>query len=226
MFHPQKALLDEFQFAIHHFVATVPDEIKINAQKLHDALLADKTADETSLKLAFHDIGVQEYPYRHAYEELIHTKEEGKLNQLVSEHVDAPVRAVIEPHLNAGVHLDELMRSDLLSEQLTPEQIYQIEDGINVAKSKLAEAIKKHVSDDNASYETLLAKWTSHAKEIELAITELKAFAEKADENQKQEILNRVQYYREGFLLTETDPDLEEIKNEIEYWQDAFQEEG
>ena len=52
-------------------------------------------------------------------------------------------------------------------------------------------------------------------KEIELAITELKAFAEKADENQKQEILNRVQYYREGFLLTETDPDLEEIKTRL-----------
>ncbi len=225
MSHPQKALLDEFQFAIHHFVATLPDEIKTKAQQVHDELAADKTSDETSIKLAFHDIGVQEYPYRHAYEDLIATKEEGKMNQLVLEHVDASVRAVIEPHLKSGVHLDELMRSDLLSEHLTPEQIYQIEDGINVARSKLAEAIKKHVSDDTASYEAMLEKWKNRVKEIEAKIDGLKELAAKGDENQKAEILNRVQYYREGFLLTETDPDLDEIKKEIEYWQEAFAEE-
>ncbi len=225
MSHPQKALLDEFQFAIHHFVATLPDEIKTKAQQVHDELAADKTADETSIKLAFHDVGIQEYPYRHAYEDLIATKEEGKLNELVLEHVDTAVRTVIEPHLKSGVHLDEIMRSDLLEEKLTPEQIYQIEDGINVAKSKLAEAIKKHVSDDTASYEALLAKWMGRAKEIEGKIDELKALAPKGDENQKSEIMNRVQYYREGFLLTETDPDLDEIQKEIEYWKEAFAEE-
>ena len=225
MSHPQKALLEEFQFAIHHFVATLPDEIKTKAQQIHDELAADNTADETSIKLAFHDVGIQEYPYRHAYEELISTKEEGKLNELVLEHVDASVRSVIESHLKSGVHIDELMHSDLLENQLSPEQIYQIEDGINVAKSKLAEAIKKHVSDDTASYESLLAKWMNRAKEIETKIEELKSLASKGDENQKQEILSRVQYYREGFLLTEVDPDLEEIKKEIEYWNEAFTEE-
>ena len=224
MSHPHKALLDEFQFAIHHFASTLPDEIKTKAQKIHDDLLSDESANESSIKLAFHDVGIQEYPYRHAYEELIQTKEEGKLNDLVLEHVDAPVRAVIEPHLKSGVHLDELMHSDLLSENLTPEQIYQIEDGVNVAKSKLGESIKKHVSDDAASYESLLTKWTNRAKEIEAKIAELKAFAEKGDEGQKLEILNRVQYFREGFLLTEIDPDLEEIQQEINYWNETFAE--
>ena len=218
-------MLDEFQFAIHHFVSTLPDEIKIKAQKVHDELLANPTADESQIKLAFHDIGVLEYPYRHAYADLIQMKEEGKLNALVLEHVDPPVRAVIEPHLKDGVHLDALLHSHFLTEQLTPEQIYQIEDGINISKRKLGEAIKKHVSDDTASYETILAKWNAYVKMVEAKIAELKALAPKGDDSQKQEILNRVQYYREGFLLTEPDPDLDEIEKEIAYWTETFAEE-
>lgn len=223
MSHPHKAMLDEFQFAIHHFVPTLPDEIKQNAQKIHDELFSDETADETMIKTVFHDVGVQEYPFRHAYEELINTKEEGQMNRLVLEHVDQTVRTFIEPLINEGVHLEELVKSDLIEEKLSPEQIYQIVDGIMVAKSKLAEAIKKHVSDDEVAYEALLAKWQQKTKDIEAKIDELKTFAAKGDESQKAEILNRVQFYKEGFLVTEEDPDIKEIEEEIAYWKEAFE---
>lgn len=225
MSHPHKAFLDEFQYAIHHFVPTLPDEIKVEAQKVHDDLLADKTTDEAMIRRTFHHIGVKEYPYRHAYDELIHTKEAGKLNQLVLEHVDEVVRKVIEPHLNAGVHLDELVRSDLLAENLSPEQIYQVVDGIAVAKSKLGEAIKSHVSADTAAYEALLQKWNDHVKMIEGKLAELLELAKQGDEGQASEIKGKVQMYKEGFLVTEPDPDVKEIDEEIAYWKEAFAEE-
>lgn len=224
--HPQKYLLDEFQFAIHHFVPTLPDEIKAEAQKIHDDLEADKTADEAMILRSFHDVGIKEYPYRHAYEELIHTKEEGKLNQLVLEHVEPNVRAIIEPHLTAGVHMDELLKSDLLSEKLTPEQVYQIVDGVAVAKSKLGEAIKSHASADTAAYDALLQKWRDHAKLIETKLAELLELAKKGDEGQVAEIKEKVKSFKEGFLVTEPDPDLNEIEEEIAYWKEAFAEEA
>ena len=226
MSHPQKALLDEFQYAIHHFVPTLPDEIKAEAQKIHDDLEADKTADEAMIRRVFHDVGVKEYQYRHAYDELIHTKEEGKMNQLVLEHVEDAVKKVIEPHLNAGVHLDELIRSDLLAENLSPEQIYQVVDGIAVAKSKLGEAIKSHVSADTAAYDALLQKWNDHVKMIEGKLAELLDLAKQGDEGQASEIKGKVQMYKEGFLVTEPDPDLKEIEEEISYWKEAFAEEA
>lgn len=224
MSHPQKALLEEFQYAIHHFVPTLPNEIKEDAQRIHDELLADKTADEGMIRRAFHDVGVREYPYRHAYEELLQTKEEGKMNQLVLEHVEESVRRVVEPHLASGVHLDELLRSDLLAESLTPEQLYQVVDGVAVAKSKLGEAIKSHVSADVASYEALLQKWNDHVRMIEAKLAELLAFAKKGDEGQAAEITGRVQMYKEGFLVTEPDPDVSEIDEEIAYWKETFAE--
>jgi hypothetical protein len=225
MSHPQKALLDEFQYAIHHFVPTLPDEIKEEGQKIHDELETDKTADEAMIRRAFHDVGVKEYPYRHAYDELIHTKEEGKLNQMILEHVDDAVRSVIGPHLNAGVHVDELVRSDLLSESLSPEQIYQVIDGIAVAKSKLGEAIKSHVSADMAAYDILLKKWNDHVKMIEGKLSELLGLAKQGDEGQASEIKGKVQMYKEGFLVTEPDPDLKEIEEEISYWKESLAEE-
>lgn len=226
MSHPQKALLDEFQYAIHHFVPTLPEEIKTEAQAVHDQLEADKTADEAIIHRSFHDVGVKEYPYRHAYDELIHTKEEGKMNQLVLEHVDDAVRKVIEPHLNAGVHLDELVKSDLLAEHLSPEQIYQVVDGIAIAKSKLGDAIKNHVSADAGAYDALLKKWNDHVKMIESKLAELLDLAKNGDEGQASEIKGKVQMYKEGFLVTEPDPDVKEIDEEIAYWKEAFAEEA
>jgi len=225
MSHPQKALLEEFQYAIHHFVPTLPEEIKEEAQNLHDTLLADKTSDESSIRLAFYTVGVKEYPYRHAYDDLLHTKEEGRLNQLVLEHVEADVRAVLKPHLDSGVHIDELVQSDLLEEKLSPEQLYQVIDGIAVAKSKLGEAIQSHVSADMQAYEDLLSKWKKEARTIEERLKDLLALSKEGDENQQAEIQERVRFLREGFLVTESDPDLQEIEEEILYWNDVFTEE-
>ncbi len=225
MSHAHAALLQEFQIAIHHFVPTLPDGIKAEAQKLHDELLADENVSEDTIKRTFHDIGRKEYPFRHAYEELIATKEEGRMNLLVLEHVDTTVRSVIQPYIVDGVHLESLVSSEVLSEKLSPEQIYQVVDGIMVAKSKLAEAIKKHVSDDTAAYEALVVKWQVKGRDIEAKIQELAKMATEGDDGQRKEILAKVAHYKEGFLVTEEDPDEREIDEEIAYWKDAFTEE-
>lgn len=221
--HPNQSMLDEFQFAIHHFVSTLPDQIKKQAQELHDKLLANENATEDDLKQVFYEIGVKEYPYRKAYEELTSSVAEPQIKVLVIDHVDEKVRSLIKPHLDSGVTLAELVSSDFFTEQLTPEQRYQVEDGILVAKSKLADQMKHHVSGHQAQYDELVAKWTKQAEAIEAALQKLEAMSQKGDENQKQEIINKTQRYREGFLVTEKDPELPEIQKEIEYWQETLE---
>ena len=44
------------------------------------------------------------------------------------------------------------------------------------------------------------------------------------DPKWKDEILNKVERFREGFLVTEEDPELEMVEKEIEYWKDTFGE--
>ncbi|MBI5369790.1 hypothetical protein HZA85_01170 [Candidatus Uhrbacteria bacterium] len=222
MIHSFQLLLDEFAIAIRHFVPTLPKEIKAQATDVLEKLKADPEADEARIKRAFYEIGVLEYPYRRAYQELTSGKANERLKALVLEHVDETVRGVIKPYLDSGVGLEELVKSDLFESQLTPEQRYQVEDGILVASSKLADALKGEVSEDEASYERLVAKWKAQAGDIQKAVDELEALASQGDENQQAEIKGKVARYREGFLITEPDPDLGEVKKEIEYWQETF----
>lgn len=215
-------MLDEFQFAIKHFVPTLPQEVKGQAQQVLDELTGNAAADEAAIKQAFYDIGVQEYPHRRAYEELTRTSARERMNAMVIEHVDETVRGVIKPHLDAGVSLDELVGSEIFESQLDAKQRYQVEDGILVASDKLAEALKAEVGDQADRYNALVAKWTQEAGKIQDAINELEMLAQGGDENQQAEIKSKVARLREGFLITERDPELEEVKKEIEYWKDTF----
>lgn len=221
--HPLQSLLNEFAIAIRHFVPTLPKEIKQEAQETLDRLSANPETDEAAIRQAFYEIGVKEFPYRRAYQELTQGKAAAHLKAMVIEHVDEAVRGVIKPYLDSGVGLEELVKSDLFEKQLTPEQRYQMEDGILVASSKLAEMLKGQVSAEEASYELMVEKWKKRAVEIQAAIDELEALASKGDENQRAEILGKVARYREGFIITEPDPELGEVKKEIEYWKETFE---
>jgi hypothetical protein len=218
-----QSLLSEYAYAVRHFVPTLPKEIKQEGQAALERLQSDPEADETQIKKTFYEIGVKEYPYRRAYQELTQGKASPHLKAMVLEHVDETVRGVIKPYLDSGVGLEELVKSELFEKQLSVEQRYQVEDGILVASSKLAEMLKGQVSAEEASYELLVEKWKRHAGEIQKALEELEVLATKGDENQRAEIKDKVIRYREGFLITETDPELAEIKKEIEYWQETFE---
>lgn len=222
MLHPHQAFLDELAFAIRHFVPTLPKEIKDNAEAEFERMKSNPEVDEKTISDAFYEIGVLEYPYRRAYIELTHGKAEDEMNTLVLEHVEPNVREIIKPHLDSGVSLDELVASEMFLTQLTPEQQYQVEDGILVARSKLADQLKEHVTAESEAYKQLVEKWKGGAGKIQEAIVKLEALASEGDENQKREILDKAARYREGFLITERDPDLKEIEKEIEYWQDTF----
>ncbi|MEK7620339.1 MAG: hypothetical protein AAB413_03835 [Patescibacteria group bacterium] len=223
--HPHQSMLEEFQYAIKHFVPTLPPMIKEEAQRIHDDLATNEALDEAAIKHAFYTIGMKEYPYRRAYEELTSSTAEEMLKKMVLDHVDETVRGVIKPHLDAGVSLEALVSSDLFTESLDAKQRYQVEDGILVAKDKLAEILKNRVGEQAVQYQALVDKWTQEADKIQTAIAELEQLAQGGDENQQAEIKGKVSRFREGFLITEPDPELEIVKKEIEYWKDTFSEE-
>ncbi len=225
MTHPHKSLLDEFKYAIDHFVSTVPEDVTAQANKVLQDMTGNTAVDEVHILSAFHDIGIQEYPHRRAYHELAVTSASGRLNELVIEHVEDSVSSVIKPLLDSGVTLEELVSSDMFTEKLTPEQRYQVEDGILVSKSKLADELAGDISAESDEYKKLLKKWEDHAKEIDAAIGELKTYASGGTNEQKEEIIGKAERFAEGFMVTERDPELEEVRKEIEYWKDTFAEE-
>jgi len=222
--HANHALLEDFRLAIRQFVPTVPKELKTQAKEILGKLHANPQADERDIKQAFFDLSVAEYPYRRAYQELTRGAAGEKLKELVLEHVDSTVRAFLKTHLDAGVSLEELMKSDLFDTKLSAAQQYQVEDGVRIASSKISDALKGETGEEKASYNHLVKKWSDHATTIREEIDALEALAEQGNENERGELLEKVANFREGFLVTESDTELEDVKKEVEYWKERFAE--
>lgn len=154
--HPHEYLLKEYQVAIDNLAPTVPAEVKQEAQKMHDALLANQAAAKEEIIAAMIKTGQAEYPHRHAYEE--------------------------------------------------------INDG------------QATVDPQSLEYQTALASWQKQEQEIMEKIDELEVLKDQ-DPKWTAEIADKVRVLREGFLVTERDPDLQEVKKEIEYWQGTLGQE-
>lgn len=221
--HPHASLLKEFKIAIDHIVPSVPPEVKAAAQARHAALLAKEDASEEEIEAALAEAGMAEYPHRKASQEIAGKLEEETRLALVLEHVDEAVRGKLKKHLDAGVPLVEVVKSDLFETEFTPEERYQVEDALLDAADHVREEVAKAIDPESAKYKKLVEKWQAHADAIKAKVDELEALAAK-DPKWRDEILQKAARFREGFSVTEKDPELEEVKKEIEYWKDTFGE--
>jgi hypothetical protein len=224
--HPFQATLDEYQVAIDHLVPPVPEEIKKEAKEAHDKLLADDQVLEREVQSALIKTGKAEYPYRKAYHELVGQKVEDRRLEIVLDHIEPEVKAKLEKHIKDGAPLDLIIKSDIFENEFTAEERHQVEDGILDAKDHVKEEMTAENLQDDPAYQKLTEKWTKMRDEINAQIEKLSALKEKDKEKKwSEEIDARVERFSEGFLVTERDAELEEVKKEIEYWIGTFGEE-
>lgn len=224
MIHQFQSFLDEYALAIQNLATTVPNEAKQEAERMLSKLQKNPDTTEEEIRKALIMTGLVEYPHRHAYKELVGTRATEAERRLVLEHVDATVREKIQPHLDAGVPLAELVKSDLFEKELTAEQRYQVVDAILDAKDHVKEEMEKNLETELPEYQVVLKKWESVRDAISIKIDELEAMESK-DPKWKDEIAEKVKFFHEGFSVTEPDPELETVEKEIEYWRGTFGEE-
>jgi len=225
MSHPFKSVLDEYQIAIDHLGPTVPVEIKQEAQRMHDDLLRNKNVDEDKILVDMSKTGREEYPYRHAFNEVVGVISKKKQQKIVIEQVDNHVRQKLEKYLETGETLEELVASKFFETEFNADERFQIEHNIQETIDRDKEDLKKTAEEVLTSpmYQKALEKWQKEIKEIEEKIKELELLKEK-EAKWKDEIENKVKRFRGGFLVTERDPGLLEIKKEIEYWRGTLGE--
>lgn len=222
MTHPHQSFLDEFQIAIKKLSPGVPSEVRENALKLHAELSANAAATEEQIHDALVTIGKAEYPYRHAYHELTHAQGASHLKEMVLDHVEPEVKAKLESYLAGDVTLEELVKSDIFEREFIAEERYQVQDGILDAQEHLLEEAPKMLLEKASEFMALVEKWQQHQALMQQRIDELKALALK-DVKWKDEILDKVKIFEEGWSVVERDPELTEIEKEIEYWNGTME---
>lgn len=222
--HPHEYLLKEYQVAINHLAPTVPAEIKDEAQKRHDQLLADPNAAEEKIHEALILTGRAEYPHRHAFNELTKSVRLEKIKEEVLEHVEEVTKKKLEKILASGANIEEAFHSRFFEEEFAPEEKSQIECGMIDAEEHVKEETREIKKADQTAYQILAEKYTKQRDEIQKQIDILRALASH-DKKWEAEILDKAKVFEEGWSVTEKDPDLETVKKEIEYWQGVFGEE-
>ncbi len=220
MSHPHQAMLDEYKIAIDRLVPTVPEEVKTKALEAHAALSANPEATEEQIRQALFETGVAEYPHRRAFAELTAAGTDTRRAEIVLEHVEAGVHDKLKKLLDSGVSFGELTHSGLFETEFTPDERYQIEDALLDADIHIREEFGEAAKKEGETYQKLFAKHKKAQEELLAKIEELQAIGVKNPAS-REEVEASVARFREGFSVTEPDPDLAEIENEISYWNDA-----
>lgn len=224
MSHTHEMLLKEFQVAIDHFAPTVPSQVKTAAQQAHDDLLANPESTEDEIRGALFIAGMAEYPHRHAFQELTAGGIEARRVEIVLEHVEPNVAQKVKTLTDSGVSMSELTNSQLFESDFSPEERHQVEDALLDADIHIKEEFGKAAVSDEKKYADLVNKWTEHRDVILAKVEELESLKNK-DEKWHDEIVEKVKRFKDGFSVTEPDPDLEEVEKEIEYWKGTMGEE-
>ncbi len=222
--HPHEYLLKEYQVAIDNLAPTVPPEVKAEAQSAHDRLLANPEATEDEIRGALFKTGAAEYPHRHAFKELTAGGIEARRVEITLEHVEPGVAEKVKKLTDSGVTMTELTRSQLFESDFTPEERHQVEDALLDADIHVREEFGKEAASDEKKYAALAKRWTDARDAILAKVAELEAMKDK-DEKWRDEIMEKVKRFRDGFSVTEPDPELEEVEKEIEYWKGTMGEE-
>ena len=222
---PHQSFLDQFGMAIKMFAPAIPQKIQDQAIALRATLEANPEATEEQIHDALVTIGRAEFPYRHAYQELVGSVGAAELQEMVLDHVEPNVKAKLEQYLANGVSLEEFVKSDVFEHELSAEERYQVQDGVLDAQEHVQEHGPKMLEEKKAEFEALVQKWTEHEQMMQQKIDELKALAGK-DAKWKEEILDKVKMFEEGWSVVERDPQLQEIEKEIEYWKGTLEPEA
>ncbi|MBI2484934.1 hypothetical protein HYW18_02175 [Candidatus Uhrbacteria bacterium] len=222
MAHPHQSLLLEFDLAVKKLPPTLPDLAK-QAKAQVAKFRADESITEETVLEALAELGRKEYPHRHALLDLHGTYGEGMEAALVLDHVDAKVAEKLRPMLKDGVTIEEVMASGWFQEKLSPEERYQVEDGMLLARYKMEQEDKGIVKNHVKEYDERVAHWEAEAKSIEALIEELETLAGK-DKRYAEEINNQVRTFRTGWSVTERDPDPTDVKAAVDYWKDVLGE--
>lgn len=222
MNHPHQSYLDEFKISIDKMVPLTPPEIIEEANKLHTELSSNLDTTTKQIHQALTLVGRKEFPYRKAYHELCAGDEEKRLQQLVFDRIDESVTKKVQTYTNHGVMIDDYINSKMF-EELTPEERLQIEQAVLLAEDTLDHQCDERAHKRQQQFEELVENWRKESDRLQGLIDGLRTMGAQ-DEKWKGEVDSICDRLEEGWSIVERDPQEEEIKKELEYWNTVLHE--
>ena len=217
-----QALLAEFEYGIAHLSFVLPQEEKEKIIRVLETLKADEQVSEEAIKKAMFEVGVVEYPYRNAYKEVFAQKEVAEFLSLVLHALTEELAGKFEAYL-AGRSLKEGVNDAKFMEAFVPEERQLIEKAMNDCKQQIPEAMKSELEQDAQLFDHALVRHTKERDELLALIQEITVLSE-TEGTWQEELRAVLERAKEGFLITEPDPEQEELKRIKDYWNEVIKE--
>ena len=218
MTHPFENELFLLKKAIDKIPFTFSDEDKLGFEAKFKEFEADENVTRDKIEEQIVEIGKAVWPYRKAYEDMVSTYAQEKLEEFFKKHLSAPTLEKFEQFIKAGGNIKDFRRGKEFEEAFTPEENMEIEKALFDVQEDIKEFMKNIVQENQAEYEESLSIYTQKQEDLLNMMQSLKGMASKS-EKWASEILNKVRDLEQGWSVVERDFDEDKIKHEIEYWQ-------
>lgn len=215
-------MLKNFRVAIEQLVPLTPESIVNEAKQLATDLEGNEAITGEQIRQALVYIGRKEFPYRKAYLELCAGDEEQRLQEIVLKKLQDHVKEHLDPVTKYGVHVLDFVQSSQF-DALDDETKVAIDNAIREAHDEVNRQCDERAHGRAANYEQLVDSWTVAAERMQKLIELLKDMAERGEEY-RDDILDQVRQFENGFSMVEDDPTEEAIEKAIEHWAEVLGE--
>jgi len=124
--------------------------------------------------------------------------------------------------LQQGIKASAFLKSSTFEQQCSADERFQMENIFVDAKQEAQAQLQKE-SENFPLYQESLEKWKQTEEHLKEGIMKVEALAQKESPYQ-EEITQKVEQLKEGFLSIERDPEPEEVKQLVIYWKGVLEE--
>lgn len=216
------AFLNELVYAVSHLPPVIPEDVMAEIQKrLSEVKSFGPKVTDDIVRDAMIAIGKMEWPYRHAYNDILPVFAKGKELELLLEHLSPELRKKVQDISGGDVTIAELMSSKVFETEFTADERFLLEEASFEARQHTAKFMAEQLqtnSECKVAFEKALAKAKDEQVKLDEAISRLEALAG-VDEHWGAEIKNKVEQFRLGWSIAEPDARVEIVEQEIDYWK-------
>lgn len=226
--HPYQYTLELLRIAILHLPPSFSREKKRGYEKKLQQFLAKPDVPYADIQKVIVSLGKESWAQRRAYQDIYGRYGRSSEEAFLLQHLDAGVRERYEQFIHEGGKIQYVSRVKTEAEQLqpspferyfTPEEKFAIEQALLVARDYARAEIDALVTGAKKDeYAELVKQYEAIETQMEDRIEELRNMAS-VSKKWEATILDRVRILEEGWSVVEQGATLEELNQEVEYWE-------
>ena len=218
MAHPRENEIFLLKRAIKSIPPTFPSSEREKMFNIVQEFEKNPEAKAEDIEAAIVRVGKESWVHRKAYEDLVASYAQDKLQEFIKKAMSNGLRKKYEDFIKAGGDIKDFRHGKEFEEAFTPEENLEIEQALFSAREELSRYMEDIIKEHRDEYEESLKIYQQKQRDLNNMIESLREFSAKS-ERWAPQILDKIKRFEQGWSAVERDFDEDKLKHEIEYWE-------